>query len=80
MVFDGTGTVTYKTLNKQEFDAVTTREKCPSCAENDKVGYISFNIVVIGPAHTTPFSNENDTVLFRIRLPSTLQRPENGSF
>ena len=28
----------------------------------------------------TPFSNENDTVLFRIRLLSTLQRSENGSF
>ena len=28
----------------------------------------------------TPFSNENDTVLFQIRLPSTLQRSENGSF
>ena len=34
----------------------------------------------LGPVHTTPFSNENDTVLFRIRLPSTLQRSENGSF
>ena len=32
------------------------------------------------PVHALPFSNENDTVLFRIRLPSTLQRPENGSF
>ena len=35
---------------------------------------------VLDPVHTTPFSNENDTVLFRIRLPSTLQRSENGSF
>ena len=26
------------------------------------------------PVHTTAFSNENDTVLFRIRLPSTLRR------
>ena len=34
----------------------------------------------LDPVHTTPFSNENDTVLFRIRLPSTLQRSENGSF
>ena len=29
---------------------------------------------------TTLVSNENDTVLFRIRLPSTLQRSENESF
>ena len=28
----------------------------------------------LDPVHTTPFSNENDTVLFRIRLTSTLQR------
>ena len=35
---------------------------------------------LLDPVHTTPFSNENDTVLFRIRLPSTLQRSENGSF
>ena len=34
----------------------------------------------LDPVQTTPFSNENDTVLFRIRLPSTLQRSENGSF
>ena len=34
----------------------------------------------VDPVHTTPFSNENDTVLFRIRLLSTLQRSENGSF
>ena len=32
------------------------------------------------PIHTTPFSNENDTVLFRIRLLSTLQRSENRLF
>ena len=28
----------------------------------------------LDPVHTTPFWNENDTALFRIRLPSTLQR------
>ena len=35
---------------------------------------------LLDPVHTTPFLNINDTVLFRIRLPSTLQRSENGSF
>ena len=29
---------------------------------------------ILDPGHTTPFSSENDAVLFRIRLPSTLQR------
>ena len=32
------------------------------------------------PSTLTPFSNENDTVLFRIQVPSTLQRSENGLF
>ena len=34
---------------------------------------------VLDPVHTTPFSNENDTVLFRIRLPSTLQRRKRSA-
>ena len=42
--------------------------------------WVSINIPHWDPVHTTPFSNENDTVLFRIRLPFTLQRSENGSF
>ena len=33
----------------------------------------------LDPVHTTPFSNENNTVLFQIRLPSTLQRSENDT-
>jgi len=31
-------------------------------------------VVVLGPVHTNPFSNENGAVLLRIRLSSTLQR------
>ena len=38
----------------------------------------------LGPVHTNPFSNENGTVLLRIRLSSTLQRrkrsPKTESF
>ena len=33
----------------------------------------------LDPVHTTQFSNENDTVLFRIRLPSTLQRRKRSA-
>ena len=29
---------------------------------------------LLGPVHTNPFSNENEAVLLRIRLSSTLQR------
>ena len=35
---------------------------------------------ILDPVHTTPFSSENDAVLFRIRLPSTLYNAENDQW
>ena len=40
VLFDNiTKKVTYKNFIQQEFDESSTKEKCPSCNENDKVCY-----------------------------------------
>ena len=55
------------------------RRRSDECIEMGFRRPLKMASIGLEPVHTTPFSNETDTVLYRIRLPSTLQRRKRSA-